>query len=74
MSVLTDMTDEIKMEKCALSTQNDLVMKKNEVNWSSSFCSIPHFRILVWIDRLIEGQTDDEQCSSSQLSACSWGY
>ena len=66
-SVSTHKTDGIKKwKRRALSTQNHLGMKKNEVNRSrSSFCCITHARIL--LQR--EGWRDGEQHNSSQLAA-----
>ena len=46
-----------KWKSCALSTQNNFTMEKNEVNHSSSSCCIAHARILFWMDGRNDGQT-----------------
>ena len=57
LSVSTDMIDKIKKwKRRALSTQNDLIMKKSEINQSSSFCRINYARILLWMNGY--GRTD----------------
>ena len=71
------MTDGIKKwKRHALSTQNYL-MKKNEVNRSSTFRCMVRDRILFWTDGCTDGETDgltdDKQCNSSQSAACSQG-
>ena len=58
----TDMTDGIKQwKRHALSIQNDLVMKKNEVNRTCSFCCIACARSLLraegWMARQMMSNT-----------------
>ena len=60
--VLTDMTDGIKKwKRRALSTQNYLIMKINEVTQSSSFCCIARARILFQK----EGQKGEQMMSNA---------
>ena len=66
MSVSTDMTDRIKeWETCALSTQHDLALKKNEANRSSSFFCIVHAKIAFQTAKLTDRHMDGQPMSST---------
>ena len=72
LSVSTDMIDGIKKwKRRALSTQNDLALKKTEVNWSSSFCCIARARIAFWMDGRMDRQTMSNAIVVDRLLAAS---
>ena len=60
------MTDGIKKwKRHALSTQNDLALKQNEINWSSTLCCIASTRFAFPMD----GETMSIGIVASQLLA-----
>ena len=70
------MTDGItKWKRHALSTQNDLALKKKkEVNWLNTFCQL---KIAFRMDRRMDGRMNGQTMSNvivADSAACSQGY